>query len=206
MALNQSATIRFRSEFATSLHDHGRLLLFEGIILLLLGAAALIIPQIATVTVEMFFGCLFLLFGIIGLVTTFLMRPSPGFWWSLLSAITAIAVAAVLLSSLFSDAVFGALMPGPDVDDAVEPLMLVLTVFFCTEGIVSVMFASDHKRELPRTWGVMFLSGIVDLVLASMIALEIPSSAASAIGLLVGINMAFGGLALIAMAWEASTL
>jgi uncharacterized membrane protein HdeD (DUF308 family) len=154
----------------------------------------------------MFFGCLFLLCGIIGLVTTFLMRPSPGFWWSLLSAITAIAVAAVLLSSLFSDAVFDALMPGPDVDDALEPLMLVLTAFFCTEGIASVMFASDHKRELPRAWGVMFLSGIVDLVLASMIALEIPSSAASAIGLLVGINMAFGGLALIAMAWEASTL
>ena len=206
MALNQPATIRFRSEFATSLHDHGRLLFFEGIVLLLLGAAALIIPQIATVTVEMFFGCLFLLCGIIGLVTTFWMRPSPGFWWSLLSAITAIAVAAVLLSSLFSAAVFDALMPGPDVDDAVEPLMLVLTVFFCTEGIASVMFASDHKRELPRTWGVMFLSGIVDLVLGSLIALEIPSSAASAIGLLVGINMALGGLALTAMALEASTL
>ena len=206
MALNQSATIRFRSEFATSIHDHVRLLLFEGIVLLLLGAAALIIPQIATVTVEMFFGCLFLLCGIVGLVTTFWMRPSPGFWWSLLSAITAIAVAAVLLSSLFSDAVFDALMPGPDVDDAVEPLMLVLTAFFCTEGIASVMFASDHKRELPRTWGVMFLSGIVDLVLGSLIALEIPSSAASAIGLLVCLNMAFGGLALIAMALEASTL
>ena len=206
MALNQPATIRFRSEFATSVHDHVRLLLFEGIVLLLLGAAALIGPQIATVTVEMFFGCLFLLCGIVGLVTTFWMRPSPGFWWSLLSAITAIAVAVVLLSSLFSDAVFDALMPGPDVDDAVEPLMLVLTAFFCTEGIASVMFASDHKRELPRTWGVMFLSGIVDLVLGSMIALEIPSSAASAIGLLVCLNMAFGGLALIAMALEASTL
>ena len=52
----------------------------------------------------------------------------------------------------------------------------------------------------------MLLSGIVDLVLGGMIFLGLPSSAAWAIGLLVGINMVFGGVALIAMALHARNL
>ena len=49
----------------------------------------------------------------------------------------------------------------------------------------------------------MLASGIIDLVLATMIFAGLPSTAAWAIGLLVGINMVFGGSALIAMALHA---
>ena len=52
----------------------------------------------------------------------------------------------------------------------------------------------------------MLLSGIVDLLLAGMIFLGLPSSAEWAIGLLVGINMVFGSVALIAMALHARNL
>ena len=47
------------------------------------------------------------------------------------------------------------------------------------------------------------MSGLVDLVLGAMIFAGLPSTAAWAIGLLVGINMVFGGSALIAMALHA---
>jgi uncharacterized membrane protein HdeD (DUF308 family) len=46
----------------------------------------------------------------------------------------------------------------------------------------------------------MLLSGAVDLILASIIFLGLPGTAAWAIGLLVGINMVVGGSAVIAMA------
>jgi uncharacterized membrane protein HdeD (DUF308 family) len=49
----------------------------------------------------------------------------------------------------------------------------------------------------------MLVSGVVDLALAVMIIAGLPSTAAWAIGLLVGINMVFGGTALIAMALHA---
>jgi uncharacterized membrane protein HdeD (DUF308 family) len=49
----------------------------------------------------------------------------------------------------------------------------------------------------------MLVSGIVDLVLGAMIFAGLPSTAAWAIGLLVGINMVFGGTALVAMAVHA---
>jgi uncharacterized membrane protein HdeD (DUF308 family) len=76
-------------------------------------------------------------------------------------------------------------------------------VFFVIEGVASIMFALEHKRELSGRWGWMLPSGIVDLILATIIFAGLPGTAAWAIGLLVGINMVFGGSALIAMALRA---
>jgi len=59
------------------------------------------------------------------------------------------------------------------------------------------MYALDHKRELSGRWGLVLASGIVDLALAAIIFAGLPGTAAWAIGLLVGINMLFGGAALI---------
>jgi uncharacterized membrane protein HdeD (DUF308 family) len=78
-----------------------------------------------------------------------------------------------------------------------------LIAFFIVEGAVSIMFALDHRRELSGQWGWMLLSGIIDLALAIMIFAGLPSTAAWALGLLVGINMIFGGAAMIAMALHA---
>ena len=82
-------------------------------------------------------------------------------------------------------------------------LTILLVVFFIIEGGASIMFALDHKRELSGQWGWMLVSGVIDLVLAAFIFAGLPSTAAWAIGLLIGINMVFGGSALIAMALHA---
>ena len=116
------------------------------------------------------------------------MRHAPGFWWSLISAALGVLVGGMLLARPVSGAF---------------SLTLVLIAFFIIEGVASIMFALEHKRELSGRWGWMLASGIVDLILALMIFAGLPSTAAWAIGLLVGINMVFGGAALIAMALHA---
>ena len=171
-----------------ALHEHWVLFLVEGVVLLVLGATAVVLPPIATLAVTILLGWLFLVSGILGLITTFWMRHAPGFWWSLLSAVLGIVVGAVLLASPLTGAF---------------SLTLVLVAFFLVEGAVSIMFALDHKRELSGQWGWMLASGIIDLALAIMIFAGLPSTAAWAVGLLVGINMIFGGSALIAMALHA---
>jgi uncharacterized membrane protein HdeD (DUF308 family) len=65
------------------------------------------------------------------------------------------------------------------------------------------MFALEHRNELPSGWGWMLASGIVDLALATLLIAGLPGSAISALGLLVGINLTFGGVALIVMALQA---
>ena len=82
-------------------------------------------------------------------------------------------------------------------------LTLILIVFFVIEGVASIMFALGHKRELSGRWGWMLASGIVDLILAAIIIEGLPGTAAWALGLLVGINLVFGGTALIGMALHA---
>jgi len=180
-----------RQAVATSLHEHWVLYLVEGIILVVLGLIAIVVPPIATLAVELLFGWLFLLSGVVGLITTFWMRDAPGFWWSLLSAVLGIAAGIVLLVWPLS---------------GVLSLTLVLIVFFSIEGIASVMYALEHKRELSGRWGFMLASGIIDLIIAAIILFGLPGSAAWALGLLVGINLAFGGAALIAMALHAREL
>ena len=176
---------------ATSLHEHWVLFLIEGIILVVLGLIAIIVPPIATLAVELLFGWLFLLSGVVGLITTFWMRDAPGFWWSLLSGVLGIAAGIVLLVWPLS---------------GVLSLTLVLIVFFTIEGIASIMYALEHKRELSGRWGFMLASGIIDLIIAAIILFGLPGSAAWALGLLVGINLTFGGAALIAMALHAREL
>jgi uncharacterized membrane protein HdeD (DUF308 family) len=93
----------------------------------------------------------------------------------------------------------GIMLIGWPVSGAVS-LTLVLIVFFIMEGIATIMYALDHKRELSGRWGWLLASGIVDLALAAIIFAGLPGTAAWAIGLLVGINMLFGGAALIGLA------
>src|SRR5271156_3407373 len=100
MSMNNVGGIQRAVE--TSLHEHWVLYLVEGIILVILGIAAVAIPPLATVAVELLFGWLFLISGIAGLVTTFWMRQAPGFWWSLVSAILGIAAGVVLLGGALS--------------------------------------------------------------------------------------------------------
>jgi uncharacterized membrane protein HdeD (DUF308 family) len=49
----------------------------------------------------------------------------------------------------------------------------------------------------------MLASGIVDLVLASIIIFDLPGSSSWTMGLLVGINMILGGCALVGMGLHA---
>ena len=169
-------------------HRHWVLFLIEGIVLLVLGVFAVLVPPVATLAITIVFGWLFLVSGIVGLITTFWMRSAPGFWWSLISAALGIVVGLLLLARPLGGAL---------------SLTLLLIAFFIVEGAVSIMFALDHKRELSGQWGWMLVSGIIDLALAIMIFAGLPSTAAWALGLLVGINMTFGGAAMIAMALHA---
>jgi uncharacterized membrane protein HdeD (DUF308 family) len=188
MSTNNADLDKLRSSMTRSLHAHWRLFLAEGIVLLVLGLLAIVVPQIATIAVAVFIGWILLVSGAVGLLATFRMRTAPGFWWSLISAILGI-VAGILL---FRSPVSGALS-----------LTVILTVFLFIEGIVSILFALEHKRELSGRWGAMLFSGLVDLFLAGIIIEGLPGTAAWAIGLLIGVNLVFGGVALIAMALHA---
>jgi uncharacterized membrane protein HdeD (DUF308 family) len=175
--------------FDNAIHEHWTLFLIEGIVLVILGIAAILLPVMATITFTILIGWVFLISGAVGLVTTLWMRKRvPGFWWSLLSALISIAAGIVLLIWPISGSL---------------SLTLLLTAFFIVEGVASIMYAIEHRNQLTGRWGWMLVSGIVDLILAAIIIAGLPGTALWALGLLVGINLLFGGTAMIGMALAA---
>lgn len=171
-----------------SFERHWRLFLVEGVVLALLGIVAIVLPPLASLFVAIFFGWLLFIGGAFGLVTTLIGRHAPGFWWSLLSSLVAI-VAGVLL--------FG--WPG----GGVLSLTVVLTAFLFADGVLTILLSLEYRRALHGRWAWLLLNGIIDLLLAAVIFLGLPGSAAWAIGIIVGVDMLFGGASLIAMSLAA---
>lgn len=116
---------------------HWKLILAEGILLLILGVVALAAPFVAGVATALLLGWLFLFSGIAGLVFTYQSRRDPGFWWALLSAVIALAAGLLLLlnpvGGLFS-------------------LTFVLIAYFIVDGVLTILLAFEQRKALDSGW------------------------------------------------------
>ncbi|WP_439925200.1 HdeD family acid-resistance protein [Nitrobacter sp. JJSN] len=179
---------RLQLKVSTAVREHWKAFLFEGILLVILGLAAIVVPPLASLAITIFLGWLFLVGGIVGLAATFWARQMPGFWWSLLSAVLSLVAAFVLLAQP---------------SQGVLTLTIVVGAYLLAEGAVTIMYALEHRRELSQRWGWMLTAGLMDIIIAGIIIAGLPGSAAWAIGLLLGLNLIFGGATLISMALAA---
>src|SRR3979409_958104 len=177
MTLPQQDITKLQSEVSAAVREHWKAFLIEGILLVILGLAAMIVPPLASLAVTIFLGWMFLISGIAGLVLTFWARQMPGFWWSLFSAALAVAAGIVLLAQ----PVQGTLT-----------LTIVVGAYFLADGGATILYALEHKKELSERWGWLLTAGIMDILVAAFIIAGLPGSALWALGLLVGINMLFG--------------
>jgi len=179
---------KLQSEMRAAVRAHWKAFLAEGILLAILGLAAIIVPPLASLAVTIFLGWMFLIAGVVGLAATFWARQMPGFWWSLISAALAVGAGIILLAKPVQ---------------GIFTLTLVVGAYFLAEGVASIMYALQHRRELSERWTWMAFAGALDILISAMIIIGLPGSAEWAIGLLVGINLLFGGASLIAMALAA---
>ena len=187
MTLPQDVT-NLQSRMSAAVREHWKAFLFEGILLVVLGLAAMIVPPLASLAVTIFLGWMFLISGIAGLALTYWARQMPGFWWSLISAALAAGAGIVLLAR----PVQGTLT-----------LTIVVGAYFLAEGVTTIMYALEHRRELSQRWSWLLVAGLMDILIAGIIIAGLPGSALWAVGLLVGINLLFGGITLIGMALAA---
>lgn len=182
------AAAEIRSAVNAAIHRHWGLFLFEGIVLIILGTLAVLVPAVASLAATIVFGWILLLSGIMGLVSTLRARHAPGFGWSLLSAVLGIAAGIILLVTPLQ---------------GVLSLTAVLIAFLIIEGVATVLFALEHRKGASGRWSWLLASGILDIGLGGILLAGLPGTAVWALGLLVGINMIFGGWALVWMALHA---
>src|ERR1700744_2761790 len=143
----------------TEVRAHWKAFLIEGILLAVLGLAAMIVPPLASLAVTIFLGWLFLISGVAGLALTFWARQLPGFWWSLISALLAIAAGFILLAWPIQGTL---------------TLTIVVGAYFLAEGVATIMYALEHRRELSRRWSWMLVAGLMDFLISFIILAGLP--------------------------------
>ena len=177
-----------RAGLARTVGAHWKWYVAEGVILIILGLLAVLAPFVAGVATTLFIGWLFLFAGVAGLIFTYKERAAPGFWWALLSS--AVAVLAGL--SLLANPLVG-----------LFSLTVVLIAYFLVDGILTILLGLEYRRDLSDRWIWVVFSGVIDLVLAAILISGLPGTALWAVGLIVGIDLAFGGASIIGLALAA---
>jgi uncharacterized membrane protein HdeD (DUF308 family) len=155
-----------------------------GIVLLVLGIAAVVRSFRATLVSMVFFGWLLVFAGASQFVDAFLVGKWAGFFLHLLMAI------------LF--AITGLLMLIRPVISA-EAATLLMSMFFLIAGLSQVI--ASLWTHLPG-WGWQALNGFVALIMGGFILSEWPISGLWVIGLFVGIDLVIYGSSWIALALD----
>jgi uncharacterized membrane protein HdeD (DUF308 family) len=163
------------------IHHWGWFLAF-GIVLLLLGIAAIVRSVTTTVVSMYFFGWLLVLAGIFAFVSAFMVGNWAGFFLHLLVALVCGGLGVMMLTKPVLSA---------------EALTLVMAMFFLIMGIYQLI-ASIWTHQ--PGWGWHALSGAVSAILGVLVAAGWPASGLWVIGLFVGIDLVFYGWAWIMLA------
>ena len=171
-----------------TLKKHWWLLMVEGVVLIILGVLAIGYPLVATITVDLYVGWLFLIAGVVGLIALFAAEDIAAFLWTVVTAALAL--------------VLGVLLIWKPAEGAMS-LTFALTAFFFAEGVFQVITSIAYRKAIPSVWGWMLASGLCDLLLVAIIVAAWPLSAAWTLGLLAGVNLLTSGVAIVMMAMAA---
>lgn len=169
-----------------AVREHSTLFLIQGILMMVIGAFAVIAPMVAGLAVVLLVGWVLIISGITQAISVVAARKAPNFWWSLISAVLGVIVGILLLVH----PVEGKLA-----------LTLLLVVFFMIEGVSKVVLALSVRPQ-PR-WGWLMFSGLLSIVLAIIIWAQFPFDAAWVLGLLVGLELLFSGASTAGLALAA---
>lgn len=168
------------------LHQHKRSVLLQGILFVVLGVLALIIPAVFSVAFEWMVGWLFLIGGGIQLVRCIQSNGAPGYWF-------------LMLSSLFS-MVFGVFLVFRPVE-GVAALTMFIALYFLAEGIVKILFAFQLRAF--SHWGWILFSGLCSIIISFIVFSGWPFTAMWFIGTLLGVYLIINGVTFIIMATQA---
>jgi uncharacterized membrane protein HdeD (DUF308 family) len=160
-------------------------LLATGILAILGGLAAIVVPAVASVATTIFIGWVLVFAGAVMGAHAWQMRGRGHGGMRVLNALLTFVLGLVLVIFPLG---------------ATITLTVLLAAWFATSGAL-LLAVGLRVRGTPGA-GMMIFNGVLSLALGFLIAVDLPSSAGWAIGLLVGIHLVFWGVrALAAAMW-----
>jgi uncharacterized membrane protein HdeD (DUF308 family) len=151
-----------------------------GVLLVLLGLAAILTPYLTGVAISLVLGGILVVGALVHTAAAFSAQGWRGSVFTLALAIL-YGVAGITM------------LANPSL--GLVALTLVLAVYLLTEGVVQLVMGLRLRAN--ENWSWLLASGIVSVLLSSLILLGFPASADWAVGLLFGVNLLTSGLALV---------
>jgi uncharacterized membrane protein HdeD (DUF308 family) len=162
-----------------------RIFLALGILALVTGATAIVVPIVASIATAIFIGWILIVASAWMLVAAFAHRVTHSRWevaWRVVSALLTLFVGIWLILAPLTGTL---------------TLTFMLAAWLIALGVIELIGAWRMRQD--RGVWIVVLAGALNFVLGVLIAVNLPSSAAWALGLLVGIQLVFWGTRSIAL-------
>jgi uncharacterized membrane protein HdeD (DUF308 family) len=147
--------------------------------MMILGVLAIIAPLAATLALEQLAGLAFAVGRIIMVIHAFKWKISERLFFSLILGILYFASGIILLAYPLT---------------GMLTLTIALGAFFFVAGVLKIINA--FRIRPSSTWGWVLFSGLMSLFLSFLIMAGMPLTALWVVGLIVGIDLVFSGLAM----------
>lgn len=175
------------NEFKPELSKQKNIGFWIGIVSIVLGLAAITLPNITTIVAETWIAAILISVGTSNIFYSIKNR-AEGFIWQVILGLLYVATGVMLF---------------------VYPLTGVLTLtvllgsFLITEGAFELVLA--YKLRSRQNWGWVIANGVVTLLIGGLVWFEFPFDAPWAIGTLVGISVLSTGVSRVMLSLSDSS-
>ncbi len=163
--------------------------LILGLALLIGGIILIAAPLASSIAITLLIAAVLVVGGAIQIYQSFRGKDGASFFWSLVTGVIAVIGGIVI----YADPLAGTFA-----------LTLVIAAVFIAQGLSQLLLAFRFRPRQGWLW--VALAGAVSLLAGILIWLELPSSAAWALGLIAGISVMFNGWSYIAIALAARAM
>lgn len=151
-----------------------------GVFSIFAGATAIAMPLVATLSATLLLGAILLASGLVSIFSAF---------WEKFTQRIIIELIVGILSVLGGAALFLAPYAGA------LSITILLASFFAASGMMRLIWAARHRQDTGMGW--LALGGLLALVLAALLLLELPFNAFWVPGLLLGIDLIVNGTTML---------
>ena len=159
---------------------HGRLrrgiIITLGMLTILAGGMAIIVPRITTYTTEFIIGMILVFDGILQGIYACQLQERTAVGWRGLGALLASTVGIVLIAFPSRGAL---------------TLALLIAVFLLISGGFKIMLAFQSRAWSGSRW--ILISGVASIILGLVVLWQWPERASWVIGVVVGVDLIFSG-------------
>lgn len=171
-----------RNTLVEGLRENAGWAIGVGIVMIIAGVLSLILPFAAGLAVTAVIGATLLAGGVVQMLLAFKAGAfGRGLMIFLLGLLAAVAGIYTLMQPVA----------------ALASLTLLLAAYFIATGVLAAIAAFQVRPS--QGWGWMLANGIITILLGVMITSQWPLSGAWAAGILVGVHLLSGGVALAAL-------